>query len=848
MASGMQIGEAYVRIRPDTDSFGRETEQQVEGSLSRVGRFAAGAVASVGFASIVKSAAEAEQAVGGTAAVFGDFASIIDEFAQGADVAAGLSEQAARRLTSQIGGLLKGFEFTAEEAANTSVQLAQLGADLAATFGGNPEEAVQALGAALRGEFDPLERFGVSLNITQANLKAVELGLATSTSSVDLNARAQASLALIMERSADAQGQFGREATTAAGAAAIASAKAANAADDLGSNFLPIYARLAETVGVVAEAFAALPAPVQTATLAIGALGATGTLGPILEFVGKVPAGLDRVGAAATKAARPVDGLGGSVRKLAGTGGALTLAGAAAVGAAVAFEQLAEAAAEGDFGSFAGDIERVDTALQSLAETGQVIGILAEDLPKLAAGLQSTNAAATGIGEDLLAVGAALPGFLGDAARAADAFDNALDIKSAEEFEKQVDTLDKRLTELFRADPDAAKAAFEGVRNELILQGATAEQVAAAFDDYATAVSDADQAAQAAGDGSLARRQEELAAATDDVTAAFLESLTARDAVIDAEDRSLSSARRVEDTQRRIADLSRERADLDRERRSASLDLADAERALLDVQERLAALPREEARAELDIRQANLDLIDAEKRAQETLADPAATAEERARAEIELERAKLRIADAEDQLRDVQQEAAAGGDTLARAQLAVQDAQQRVADTARTAADLSLEQKRAQEDLTIASRDAAAAIEAEAEANRKLLESQKELLQLQAFLQSLDPLSGLFGRERQVEDEARARRAREPGGRRAGGGATAPGSVYEVGEAGPEIYEENGRQYLLTGGQGGNVDPSPRVAGASFNPTINIYGGDPKRTARATVREFRRAAFLAGAA
>lgn len=200
-----------------------------------------------GVRQLVLAASDLEQAVGGTSAVFGPAEQRVSSFARGASEAAGLTEESARSLTSQIGGLLQGFGFTQREAAALSVQLAQLGADLAATFGGTSQEAVQALGAALRGEFDPLERFGVSLNITQANLKAVELGLADNTNEVDLHARAQASLALIMERSAQAQGQFARESDTTAGQLERLKAEAGNAAAEVGETLQPAINELIAT-------------------------------------------------------------------------------------------------------------------------------------------------------------------------------------------------------------------------------------------------------------------------------------------------------------------------------------------------------------------------------------------------------------------------------------------------------------------------------------------------------------------------------------------------------------------------------------------------------------------------
>lgn len=220
---------------------------------------------------LVDAAASLEQAIGGTAAVFEQASGPVNEFAKNAANVAGLSEEAARTLTSRLGASLKGFGLSAEDAAKQSVFLAQTGADLAATLGGTTDEAVTALGAALRGEYDPLERFGIALKASDVNAKAVAMGLADSEASVSTYAKGQAALALITEKSAFAQGQFARESDTAAGQAAIASAKTKNASADLGKSLLPIYTKIQEVVAAVADAFSMLPAPVQT-----GLIGLTG--------------------------------------------------------------------------------------------------------------------------------------------------------------------------------------------------------------------------------------------------------------------------------------------------------------------------------------------------------------------------------------------------------------------------------------------------------------------------------------------------------------------------------------------------------------------------------------------
>lgn len=228
---------------------------------------------------LVKAAGDLEQSIGGTAAVFEQAAGPIDDFAKGAADLVGLSENAARVLTSRLGASLKGAGLSAEEAAKQSVFLTKTGADLAATLGGNTNDAVSALGSALRGEFDPLERFGIALKASEISAKAVSMGLADSATDVSAYAKGQATLALVTERSAFAQGQFAKEADTAQGQQQRAAASMEDASARLGKSLLPVYTQIQKTVTLVAEAFTALPGPVQT-----GLIGLTGMalIGPKL--------------------------------------------------------------------------------------------------------------------------------------------------------------------------------------------------------------------------------------------------------------------------------------------------------------------------------------------------------------------------------------------------------------------------------------------------------------------------------------------------------------------------------------------------------------------------------------
>jgi len=297
--------------------------------------FIGGAVA-FGAKQIIDSASQLEAAVGGTAAVFTTASGEIDKFAKAAAETSGLSEKAARDLTSKLGASLQGAGMDAKEAAKQALFLTQTGADLAATLGGSTEEAVSALGGALRGEFDPLERFGIALKASDINAKAVAMGLADSEASVSAYAKQQATLTLLTEKSAFAQGTFAKEAGTAEGAAKIAGAQLQNTSADIGKSFLPIYTKAAEIVGTLAKAFGALPDSVQVGVLAVGGAAVIGPkiaegVKSGIDALKSIPKVIDNVTNKLTSSKGMFEGF-GTTAEMTGTKSA-TAAGAGGIGA-----------------------------------------------------------------------------------------------------------------------------------------------------------------------------------------------------------------------------------------------------------------------------------------------------------------------------------------------------------------------------------------------------------------------------------------------------------------------------------------------------------------------------------
>lgn len=199
------------------------------------------------------AASEAEQAVGGVDAVFGQYAERMKQYAADAAQTVGLSSTEYNTLATVLGSQLKNMGLSLDETTAKTQDLVGMGADLAAQYGGTTSEAVSALSSLLRGERDPIERYGVSMNQAAVDAEKAALGLTGLTGEADKAATLQATLSILTRQTADASGAFAREADTAAGAQQRANAEWANAVAELGTALLPVMSEAAGLLASVAS-------------------------------------------------------------------------------------------------------------------------------------------------------------------------------------------------------------------------------------------------------------------------------------------------------------------------------------------------------------------------------------------------------------------------------------------------------------------------------------------------------------------------------------------------------------------------------------------------------------------
>ena len=247
----------------------------VRGSLTKMAiplAAAGGGLALLGKAA-VKSASDAQQSMGATETVFAKSSDKIIAKSKKAAKQYGLSANTYRENANLIGSLLKNQGVAQDQLAGKTDKMIGTASDLAATFGGTTTDAVGALSSALKGEFDPLERYGISLKQSTVNAEAMKVAHVNGaaafgklTAKQQAAAKQQATTNLIMKQSKDSMGAFGRETNTFAHQTQVLGAQWENFKATLGTYLLPVLTR---TVAFISRNAPAALAVLQTKLLPV---------------------------------------------------------------------------------------------------------------------------------------------------------------------------------------------------------------------------------------------------------------------------------------------------------------------------------------------------------------------------------------------------------------------------------------------------------------------------------------------------------------------------------------------------------------------------------------------------
>ena len=141
--------------------------------------------------------------------IFGQASTAVENFASNSAKQFGMSKKEAIDAAASFGVFGKSAGKTGQDLASFSTDLVGLSADLASFNNTSPEEAALALGAALRGEAEPIRRFGVLLDDATLKQEALALGLIKTTKeALTPQNKVLAANSAIFKQTTDAQGNF----------------------------------------------------------------------------------------------------------------------------------------------------------------------------------------------------------------------------------------------------------------------------------------------------------------------------------------------------------------------------------------------------------------------------------------------------------------------------------------------------------------------------------------------------------------------------------------------------------------------------------------------------------------
>lgn len=176
-----QLGDAFVRVRPDTSDFQSETSRGLSSSLKKVAGVVAGALASRevirGAKALVDRASDLSETGNKINVVFGGAERQVKRFAKGALTQIGQTQQSVLDAASTFGVYGKAAGLSERENAKFSKSLVGLSSDLASFYNASPEEVIAALGSGLRGEAEPLRKYGVLLDDATLKAEAMAIGI-----------------------------------------------------------------------------------------------------------------------------------------------------------------------------------------------------------------------------------------------------------------------------------------------------------------------------------------------------------------------------------------------------------------------------------------------------------------------------------------------------------------------------------------------------------------------------------------------------------------------------------------------------------------------------------------------
>ncbi|MAT45369.1 MAG: phage tail protein [Anaerolineaceae bacterium] len=227
-----EMGEESKEAAKAVDKLGKEEDQTTEkthkfagvmgglgGALKAGGIAIAGITAAVaglaaGMAkSVIDSFGELEQNLGGSEAVFGEYAASIQKTGEEAYKNLGVSQSDYLAIANKMGALFQGSGIEQVKSLELTEKAMQRAADMASVMGIDMQVALDSVAGAAKGNFTMMDNLGVAMNATNIEAYALAKGLDFTWASASNAEKAEVAMQMFFENTEQYAGNFAKEST-----------------------------------------------------------------------------------------------------------------------------------------------------------------------------------------------------------------------------------------------------------------------------------------------------------------------------------------------------------------------------------------------------------------------------------------------------------------------------------------------------------------------------------------------------------------------------------------------------------------------------------------------------------
>ena len=249
-SSDLQTG--FGKTRTQVDKFAKNVGGGLKkGLMVAGGAMAAGFGVAAGAATIftkqaVEAAGDATEMLGKFQVTFGGATDSLTDDLVAFGKATGRNRYALQGMAADTGSVLKAMGLAEDTAASYSGELTKLAVDVGSFNNADQVDVMNSFRSAMTGEFESTKKYGIIINQTKMDQELLNMGVQGGAKAATQAEKAQATYNLIMQQTADAQGDAERTSGSWANQMVALKARFEETKTAVGMGLLPVIMPLLE--------------------------------------------------------------------------------------------------------------------------------------------------------------------------------------------------------------------------------------------------------------------------------------------------------------------------------------------------------------------------------------------------------------------------------------------------------------------------------------------------------------------------------------------------------------------------------------------------------------------------